>query len=88
MNNKQYWYTAPLRVLILLATKPAFLCIVLIGLVTTFKTLNKESINTVDRPLSSTVIWYDSIDYGFITLEPKILTIATTLSILVISFER
>ena len=60
-----------LRVLILLATKPAFLCFVLNGLVTTFKTLNKEYINTVDRPLSSTVIWHDSIDYGFITLEPK-----------------
>ena len=57
--------------LILLTTKPAFLCFVIIGLVTTFKTLNKESINTVDRPLSSTVIWHDSIDYGFITLEPK-----------------
>ena len=68
--------------------KPALLCFVLIGLVTTFKTLNKESINTVDRPLSSTVIWNNSIDYGFITLEPKISKIATALSILVISFER
>ena len=57
--------------LILLTTKPAFLCFVIIGLVTTFKTLNKDSINTVDRPLSSTVIWHDSIDYGFIILEPK-----------------
>ena len=57
--------------LILLATKPAFLCFVLIGLVTTFKIFNKESINTIDRPLSSTVIWHDSIDYGFITPEPK-----------------
>ena len=40
-------------------------------LVTTFKTLNKKSINTVDRRLRSTVIWRDSIGYSFITLEPQ-----------------
>ena len=51
--------------------KTSFLMFCVNRLVTTFKTLNKESINTVDRPLSSTVIWCDSIDYGFITLEPK-----------------
>ena len=54
---------------------------------TTFKTLNKKSRNTVNRPFSSTVIWHDSIGYDFITLEPKILTIAKALSILFISIN-
>ena len=67
---------------------PAFLRFVLNGLVTISKTLNKKSINTVDRPLSSTVIWHDSIGYGFITLEPKISTITKALPILLISIER
>ena len=49
--------------------------------------LNKKSINTVDRPLSGTVIWCDSIGYGFITLT-KISIIAKALSILVISIDR
>ena len=36
----------------------------------------------------STVIWCNSIGYGFITLEPKNLIIAKALSILFISIER
>ena len=67
--------------------KTSFLMFCIIDLVTTFKTLNKKSINTVDRPLSGTVIWCDSIGYGFITLT-KVSIIAKALSILVISIER
>ena len=68
--------------------KTCFLMFSVIDLVTTFKTLTfKKSINTVDRPLSGTVIWCDSIGYGFITLT-KISIIAKALSILVISIER
>ena len=38
-------------------------------------------IRSIDRPLSSTVIWRNGIGYSSIILEPKILTIAKALSI-------